>query len=69
MLEGYYGEGFEETDDQQKRLIAVRAALEIIKTSAEANTANVGYQKVQHDAKHAAEAVSSLADAIQAALN
>ncbi|WP_413730810.1 hypothetical protein [Sodalis sp. RH22] len=62
MLENYYGSGGLESDDIEKRLIAVQAALEIAKASAS-------------NAPHVSSALSDttswvkgLADAIQEAL-
>lgn len=68
MLEGYYGEAFHATDSKEKRLIAVQAALEIIKTSAASTTSYTGFQKIDHDSKQIVDAVGRIADAIQAAL-
>nr|WP_071986428.1 hypothetical protein [Yersinia aldovae] len=56
------------TDAQKKRLLAVQAALEIAKASANAADANARTDKVEEDLKHASKGVAGLADAIQAAL-
>ncbi|MEN4524399.1 hypothetical protein [Pantoea agglomerans] len=68
MLENYFGTmGVEKVKNQ--RLLAVQAALEIIKASAGASGANSRTDKVEEDADYAAKRVGPLADAIQAALN
>ncbi|MGA6630299.1 hypothetical protein ACPEGE_29200 [Klebsiella sp. K792] len=64
MLENYLNTENKET----RRLIAVRAALEIIKESVSASTGYDGKDKLERDIKHASENLSTLVDAIQAAL-
>lgn len=64
MLENYLNTENKET----RRLIAVRAALEIIKESVSASTGYDGKEKLERDIKHASENLSTLVDAIQAAL-
>lgn len=66
MLENYYKNGSFTTDDKTKRLIAVQAALEIAKASASSSAAVGG--SMHNDLVFAAENISKLADAIQAAL-
>ncbi|EPB4501067.1 hypothetical protein [Yersinia enterocolitica] len=68
MLDNYFGPGTIPTDAQKKRLLAVQAALEIAKASANAAGANARTDKVEEDLKHASKGVAGLADAIQAAL-
>ncbi|OIX95589.1 hypothetical protein BFS14_14585 [Serratia fonticola] len=53
----------------KRRILAVNAALEIIKASAAAPSAYTGYQKVDHDCKYAIAHLDELADAIQAAID
>lgn len=71
MLDGYFdydnlnGEALAK---RRKRLLAVQAALEIAKASA-ASSDNSEHSRVDDDMKEAAKYVSSLADAIQAALD
>jgi hypothetical protein len=65
MLEAYFGTAA--TDEQKKRLLAVQAALEISKASVSASTANSGIRS-QMDLRNVSQEVSSLADAIQDAL-
>lgn len=67
MLENYFGTAGVEKDDRQ-RLLAVQAALEIIKASAGASGANARTDKVEQDTEYAAKRVGPLADAIQAAI-
>lgn len=70
MLEGYFDlDNATETDavENRKRLLAVQAALEISKASVSASTANAGIRS-QMDLRNVAQEVSSLADAIQDAL-
>lgn len=64
MLENYLSTENKET----RRLIAVRAALEIIQSSVSASTGYTGKEKLERDIIHASEKVGVLADAIQAAL-
>ncbi|MFS7192748.1 MULTISPECIES: hypothetical protein [Serratia] len=53
------------TDEQHKKIVAMNAALEVLKASASAQTAWAGSDKVQHDLQHAAQEVASLANAIR----
>ncbi|MFK3659061.1 hypothetical protein ACI2I2_00890 [Scandinavium sp. NPDC088450] len=70
MLEGYFdlddATGAEAIENR-KRLLAVQAALEISKASVAASTANSGIRS-QMDLRNVAQEVSTLADAIQDAL-
>jgi hypothetical protein len=70
MLEGYFdldnATGTEAVENR-KRLLAVQAALEISKASVAASTANAGIRS-QMDLRNVAQEVSTLADAIQDAL-
>lgn len=63
MLENYFKNGLATTDDRTQRLLAVQAALEIAKASA-----NAGNGVMHSDLDQAAERIGKLADAIQAAL-
>lgn len=65
MLEKYTVHSPEERD----RVLAVMAALDIIKASVSAPCAYAGSDKLEYDAKYAADHVAALADAIQAAIN
>lgn len=65
MLEEYFGLNI--TEEQNKRLLAVQAALEIAKASVGAATDYAGI-KSQADLKNVASEISDLADAIQDAL-
>ncbi|WP_447880072.1 hypothetical protein [Serratia fonticola] len=56
------------TPEENDRIAVVAAALEIIKASASAPSAYVGRDKLDKDAKFAADHVATLADAIQAAI-
>lgn len=71
MLEGYFdlddATGAEAIENR-KRLLAVQAALEISKASVAASTANSGIRS-QMDLRNVAQEVSTLADAIQDALD
>lgn len=64
MLENHTAKSTEEVN----RIAAVAAALEIIKASVSAPCAYVGRDKLDKDAKYAADHVAALADAIQAAI-
>ncbi|WP_330985045.1 MULTISPECIES: hypothetical protein [Enterobacterales] len=70
MLEGYFdlddATGAEAIENR-KRLLAVQAALDISKASVSASTANSGIRS-QMDLRNVAQEVSTLADAIQDAL-
>jgi len=68
MLANYYENGLVTTTEQEKRLIAVQAALEIAKASVSANTADSNNSKALWDLKHVAQEINELADSIQAAL-
>ncbi|WP_413724664.1 hypothetical protein [Sodalis sp. RH16] len=61
MLEGYYTQQEAKTPEAHQRLLAVRAALEIIKAAASNDSA---FQTI----KQAKEGINGLADAIQSAL-
>ncbi|MEZ2827791.1 hypothetical protein [Serratia liquefaciens] len=65
MLEDYFG--FNVTEEQKKRLLAVQAALEVAKASVGAATAFSGV-KSQSDLRNVASEIDALADAIQDAL-
>lgn len=65
MLEQYFGNAA--TAEEKKRLLAVQAALEISKAAVSSSTANSGIRS-QMDLRNVAQEVSSLADAIQDAL-
>ena len=70
MLEGYFdldNASGADAIDNHKRLLAVQAALEISKASVAASTANAGIRS-QMDLRNVAQEVSTLADAIQDAL-
>jgi len=70
MLESYFkfdGASGDEGTSQHKRLLAVQAALEIVKASAGAASSSNG-GSMYHDLTHAAEQIEKLADAIQNAL-
>ncbi|WP_122095696.1 hypothetical protein [Rahnella sp. Larv3_ips] len=66
MLEGYYPTG--ESRENKQRLLAVQAALEIVKASAGSAGANARTDKVEEDLKYASKELKNFADAIQAAL-
>ncbi len=63
MLENYFKNGAIPTDQKTQRLLAVQAALEVVKASA-----NSGNGVMHSDLDQAAERIGKLADAIQAAL-
>lgn len=63
MLENYYINGMLTTDEKTQRLIAVQAALEIAKASA-----NSGNGVMHSDLDQATDRIAKLADAIQSAL-
>ncbi|MBK4770988.1 MAG: hypothetical protein FT726_15265 [Pantoea sp. Morm] len=72
MLEGYYdldGERGTNVATNRKRLLAMQAALEIAKASAGAAAGQANDSKLKFDLRHATEAIESLADAIQKALD
>ncbi|HBQ2427902.1 TPA: hypothetical protein L7M08_000461 [Klebsiella aerogenes] len=64
MLKDYFSQYISE---QERRLLAVEAALEIAKASVSAPTSYSGI-KAQADLKNVAAEISNLADAIQEAL-
>lgn len=64
MLKDYFSQ---HTSEQERRLLAVEAALEIAKASVSASTSYSGI-KSQADLKNVAAEISNLADAIQEAL-
>ncbi|WP_238084503.1 hypothetical protein [Pseudescherichia vulneris] len=66
MLENYFKNGAITTDEKTQRLLAVQAALEIIKASASSAAGQGG--SMYNDLASAKEGISGLADAIQAAL-
>ncbi|XTZ36825.1 hypothetical protein ACQYRI_12525 [Salmonella enterica] len=67
MLEGYFitNDGL----NKKKRLLAVQAALEIIKASVSSTNSYAGRDKLSKDIDFTKDKVSELADAIQAALD
>ncbi|MFK3703807.1 hypothetical protein EDF73_111140 [Raoultella sp. BIGb0138] len=70
MLEKYFDfddDSGEDAVERHKRLLAVQAALEISKAAVSSSTANSGIRS-QMDLRNVAQEVSSLADAIQDAL-
>lgn len=65
MLENYFGSGLTPTEEQKRRLLAVQAALELLKaTLSDTNDGN----GVEYQLRTAEKYVGSLADAIQAAV-
>lgn len=69
MLEHYFiSKSGTYTTEEQKRAVAVGAALEIARSSAAATTQRSSSDKVQDDLQYAANAIALLADAIQAAI-
>lgn len=68
MLENYYENGLISTTEQEKRLIAVQAALEIAKASVAASSVHPRSDRVEDSLTGVADKIGSLADAIQAAL-
>jgi len=72
MLENYYAAGFEGTpvsEEKRKRLIAVQAALEIVKSSASAAGGDAGINKVKSDLINATNHLDAFVNAIQASLD
>ncbi|EPJ5334255.1 hypothetical protein L7A00_001901 [Enterobacter cloacae] len=63
MLESYFGP--RPSEDEKKRLLAVQAALEIIKASASSASDSGG---MYNDIRFASEKLEELADSIQTAL-
>lgn len=57
-----------ETNEEQNRLVVVRAALEIAKSAAGAASANVHSIRVADILKGVAQEIDGLADAIESAL-
>lgn len=71
MLDGYFdldGLTGPEVKEKFKRLLAVKAALEFAKASAESADASA-HSRVNDDLRYAAENLELLADAIQKALD
>ncbi|MFZ1875098.1 hypothetical protein [Serratia sp. D1N4] len=65
MLENYFGSGLVPTEEQKRRLLAVQAALELLKaTLSDTNDGN----GVEYQLKTAEKYIGSLADAIQTAV-
>ncbi|WHU82995.1 hypothetical protein A7P61_17125 [Pantoea agglomerans pv. betae] len=68
MLKEYFEyEGYDK-DARHRRLIAVQAAMEIVKASVSATSASSSSSRVQNCLDGAAESIDRLADAIQAAI-
>jgi hypothetical protein len=70
MLDGYYdldGTRGEQVATERKRLLAVKAALEIAKAAVGSNASST-VSRADDDLKNVAKEVANLADAIQAAL-
>jgi hypothetical protein len=68
MLNEYFGSDLTATEEQRRRLLAVRAALEIALASASSASGASTGGKMFYDMTHAGELVSQLADVIQDAL-
>ncbi|WP_243405583.1 hypothetical protein [Pectobacterium versatile] len=69
VLENYFfTKGGFDTSDDQKRAVAVAAALEIARASAAATSQRAHSDKVRDDLDYAASSIAKLADAIQDAL-
>lgn len=69
MLENYFiNKAGTYTTEEEKRAVAVGAALEIARSSAAATTQRTSSDKVQDDLRRAADEIALLADAIQAAI-
>ena len=70
MLENYFvNKSGTYTSDEQKRAVAVSAALEIARSSAASTTQRSHSDKVQDDLQYAAKNIAALADAIQDAMS
>ncbi|MGV6478789.1 hypothetical protein ACT2VT_002852 [Pantoea agglomerans] len=72
MLDGYFSTGFGEepvSDEKRKRLLAVQAALEIVKASAGAACGDAGSHKLKFDLINAKNNFDDFVDAIQASLD
>lgn len=72
MLEGYFDLDFFEGDDllrAKKRLLAVRAAVEIAKASVSATSQHPRSDRVEDSLAGVEKQIKSLADAIQEALD
>ncbi len=70
MLENYFfTKGGYDTTENQKREVAVAAALEIARASAGATSQRSASDKVEDDLKYTASSIALLADAIQEALS
>lgn len=66
MLETYYNStDGRVSDENHKKIIAMKAALELAKASASASSANAGVHKVEFDLKYAAAEIATLAKAIR----
>jgi hypothetical protein len=68
MLEDYPLIGVSEEDKTRRRVLAVAAALEIIKASVAATNAYAGRDKLSKDIEYTRDKIGELADAIQTAL-
>jgi len=71
MLEGYFNDTSKTSEEavaKNQRLLAVQAALEIIKVSVSAPSSYAGRDKLGKDIDIAKEKIDALADAIQGAL-
>lgn len=68
MLENYFKHGVAHTTDEQKRLLAVQAALEIAKASVGADSQHPRSDRVEDSLKGVEKQIGSLADAIQGAI-
>ncbi|MBJ9640710.1 hypothetical protein I5520_01695 [Citrobacter sp. FDAARGOS_156] len=72
MLEGYFNNTAKNSEDaiaKSQRLLAVQAAMEIVKASVSATTSYTGRDKLGKELDFAKDKVSELADAIQKALD
>jgi len=56
------------TTDQERRVLAVQAALEVAKASVSAPSAYASGSKTKADLKNVSQEINELADAIQAAM-
>ena len=70
MLEGYFSAEFGEvvSDEKRQRLLAVQAALEVVKASASAAGGDAGAQKLKYDLVNAATHFEDFVNAIQTSL-
>lgn len=72
MLEKYYPSGLGSqpvTADQQQRIVAVQAALELVKASLSSSGGQATSAKTEQEIKAVINLISPLADAIQEAVN